>query len=94
MKMNTKSFRTLLGSAALACLLAGGIASAGVLDPECTPEKAVKGAAANAAIGVGGRCKPGETVKDTTKNAVGIDDDKKHRGDGPINKATDKVKKD
>ena len=86
--------RTLLTGSALTFLLVGGIAAAGVLDPECTPEKAAKGAAANAAIGVGGRCKPAETVKDSTARAVGVDDKKKRDGDGPVKKATDKVKKD
>ena len=33
------------------------------LDPDCTAEKAAKGAAAKAAMGVGGRCSPGETIK-------------------------------
>ena len=84
--------RALLASSVLACALIAGTAFAGVVDPECTPEKAVKGAAANATVGVGGRCKPAETVKDT----VGIDDKNKKKGDGtgPAKKATDKVKKD
>ena len=83
--------RVLFASSALACLLVAGSAFAGVLDPECTPEKAAKSAAAEATVGVGGRCKPAETVKDT----VGIDD-KKKRGDdkGAVKKAADKVKKD
>ena len=90
--MNT--FRALFAGSALVLLLVGRVAAAGVLDPECTPEKAAKGAAANAAIGVGGRCKPAETVKDSTARAVGVDDKKKRDGDGPVKKATDKVKKD
>ena len=70
-------------------------ALAGVLDPECTPEKAVKGAAAKATVGVGGRCKPGETVKDSGKRAVGGDDDKKNDHDGGVaKKAADKAKSD
>ena len=85
--------RTLLAGSVLAGLLLTSTAFAGVIDPDCTPEKAAKGAAAKATVGVGGRCKPGETVKDASKRAVGIDD-KKRDGDGIVNKATDKVKKD
>jgi hypothetical protein len=88
-----KNVRTLLAGSALACLLLSGTAVAGVIDPDCTPEKAAKGAAAKATVGVGGRCKPGETVKDSTKRAVGVDDKKKD-DDGIAKKATDKVTKD
>jgi hypothetical protein len=87
-----KTFRTLLAGSAVLCVLLGQSASAGVFDPDCTPEKAAKSAAAKATVGVGGRCKPGETVKDTTKRAVGDDD--KRKGDGVTKKAADKVKKD
>lgn len=31
-------------------------AHAGVLNPECTVDKAVKSAVTNAAVGIGGRC--------------------------------------
>ena len=91
-----KSFRTLLFGSTLACLLLAGTATAGVLDPDCTPEKAAKSAAAKATVGVGGRCKPGETAKDTSKRAVGIDDDKKRNDDdkGLVKKTADKVKDD
>ncbi|WP_216644706.1 hypothetical protein [Candidatus Thiodictyon syntrophicum] len=54
---------TLLGAAA--------IAGAGVLDPDCTAQKAAKGAAAKATVGVGGRCSPAEAAKDTAKRAAG-----------------------
>ena len=50
------------------------------LDPDCTAEKAAKSATAKATVGIGGRCSPGEAVKDSAKNAVGIDDK------GPIEK--------
>jgi len=63
---------TLIG---LAATLAVPAAFAGPLDPDCTVEKAAKGAAAKNTIGVGGRCKPGEVVKDS----VGLDGK-----DGPI----------
>lgn len=89
-----KTLRLLSFSLVLACVLLGGTAVAGVLDPDCTPEKAAKGAAAKATIGVGGRCKPGETVKDTSKRAVGIDDDKRKDDKGLVRKTADKVKDD
>lgn len=63
----------------LAASLAVPAAMAGPLDPDCTAEKAAKSAAMKNTVGVGGRCKPGETVKDT----IGIDDK------GPIEKARD-----
>ncbi|KRG69171.1 hypothetical protein [Pseudoxanthomonas dokdonensis] len=49
-----------------------GHASAGVLDPECTPEKAAKSAAAKATVGVGGRC----DAKEAAKDSMGLDDKK------------------
>lgn len=72
----------------LALTLASSVAFAGVINPDCTPEKAVKGAAAKATVGVGGRCKPGETIKDTSKRAVGAEDK------GPIEKHHDKNHRD
>lgn len=59
-----------------------GLAQAGALDPDCTAEKAARSAATKAAVGVGGRCSPGEAAKDTAKDAAGIEDK------GPIEKAT------
>jgi hypothetical protein len=88
-----KNVTTLLAGSVLAGLLLTSTAFAGVIDPDCTPEKAAKGAAAKATVGVGGRCKPKEAVTDTSKRAVGIDD-KKRDGEGIVNKATEKVKKD
>lgn len=44
--------------------------TAGVVDPECTAEKAVKSAATKAAVGVGGRCNPAEAAKDSAGKAV------------------------
>ncbi|HAV1332851.1 TPA: hypothetical protein JG814_004427 [Vibrio parahaemolyticus] len=43
---------------------------AGVLDPECTAEKAAKSTAAKATVGVGGRCSPQEAATDTAKRAA------------------------
>jgi hypothetical protein len=42
----------------------------GLLDPDCTAEKAAKSAAMKSTIGVGGRCSPAEAAKDTAKRAV------------------------
>ena len=59
----------------LTLLIAAGIAGAGVLDPDCTAQKAAKGAAAKATVGVGGRCSPAEAAKDTAKRtAAGVGD--------------------
>jgi len=45
-------------------------ANAGVVNPDCTAEKAAKSAATKAVVGVGGRCDPKEAAKDT----VGLDE--------------------
>ena len=89
-----KIARTLFAGLVLTRLLVGGIAFAGALNPDCTPEKAAKGAAAKATVGVGGRCKPGETVKDTTKRATGVDDKKQSDDEGLAKKTADKAKSD
>jgi len=62
------------------------LASAGVLDPDCTAEKAAKSAAAKATVGVGGRCSPAEAAKDTAKKATGIE------GKVPSGKSADLTK--
>jgi hypothetical protein len=84
--------RVLMTLTSLAVLAFARAAPAGPLDPECTAEKAAKGTAAKATVGVGGRCTPAEAAKDQTKNAVGIDDktgkDKK-KDQGPIEKRKD-----
>jgi hypothetical protein len=59
----TALMMTLIGAAAMA--------GAGVLDPDCTAQKAAKGAAAKATVGVGGRCSPAEAAKDTAKRTAG-----------------------
>ena len=72
----------------LALALAVTAVSAGPLDPDCTAEKAAKSAAAKATVGVGGRCDPKETAKDT----VGLDGkdkkDKKDRKDDKDKKSS------
>jgi len=59
------------------------VAGAGPLDPDCTPEKAAKSAAAKATVGVGGRCDPKEALSDSAKDVANIDDK------GPIEKRRD-----
>ena len=61
----------------IATLMCGQLVFAAPLDPNCTAEKAAKGAATKATVGVGGRCSPAEAAKDTAKDAVG-DGDKDH----------------
>jgi hypothetical protein len=58
----------------LASALCANLALAGALDPDCTAEKAAKGAAAKATVGVGGRCSPAEAAKDSAKRSAGIED--------------------
>jgi len=77
-----------------ASVLHASFTMAGVVNPDCTPEKAAKSAAAKATVGVGGRCSPAEAAKDSGKKVVGVEDK------GPIEKrknkdntAVEKVKK-
>ena len=62
------------------------LSSAGVINPDCTAEKAAKSAAAKATVGVGGRCSPAEAAKDTAKKATGIE------GKVPSGKSADLTK--
>lgn len=64
--------------------LAGPVSSAkDAVDPDCTVGKAVKGTAQRATVGVGNRCKPGETARDV----VGIDGhDKRDKDHGKTKK--------
>ena len=89
MKINTEKRRTkvIAGTIVLlATMMFVHIASAGVLNPDCTASKAAKSAAAKAAIGVGGRCSPAEAAKDTAKKATGIE------GKVPSGKSADLTK--
>jgi len=67
-----------------AAALQASFALAGVVNPDCTAEKAAKSSATKATVGVGGRCSPAEAAKDTSKKAVGVEDK------GPIEKHTSK----
>ncbi len=73
-------------------------ATSGVLDPDCTAEKAAKSTAAKATVGVGGRCSPKEAATDSARDAVGIEEkgpiEKRHDDDGIAKKATKGVLKD
>lgn len=88
----------LIVSAGLTLTLISSAAFAGVVDPDCTPEKAAKSAAAKSTVGVGGRCSAGEAAKDSGKKAVGIEEKgpiekKTSKNDTPVEKAKDAVKK-
>lgn len=61
--------------------------TAGVVNPDCTAEKAVKSAATKAAVGVGGRCNPAEAAKDSAGKAV----ENALPDDGVAGKAVDKA---
>jgi hypothetical protein len=89
---------TLFAASGLTLALVSSAALAGVVDPDCTPEKAAKSAAAKSTVGVGGRCSAGEAAKDSGKKAAGVEDKgpiekKKNKNDTPAEKAKDAVKK-
>ena len=93
--MNTQH---LLAACGLSLTLLASTAWAGPIDPECTAEKAAKGAAAKATVGVGGRCSAGEAAKDSGKKAAGVEskgpiEKKTSKNDTPAGKAMDAVKK-
>jgi hypothetical protein len=88
----------LMASAGLACILMASTAFAGVVDPDCTPEKAAKSAAAKSTVGVGGRCDVKEATKDSGKKAAGVEEKgpiekQKKKNDTPVEKAKDAVTK-
>ena len=78
MKRFTVTIVTFAAAVCAHVALAGG-----PLNPDCTAEKAAKGTAAKATVGVGGRCSPAEAAKDSAKGAVGVEDK------GPIEKRKD-----
>lgn len=71
--------KTAATALALSLLIAAGTAAAGPLDPDCTAEKAAKGAAMKSTVGVGGRCSPKEAAADTAKRTTGMDGDIKDK---------------
>jgi len=52
------------------------------------------GRSARATVSVDRRCKPGETLKDSTKRATGVENKKKNDGYGVAKKAAGKAKND
>jgi hypothetical protein len=78
----------------LGVALLSQVAVGGILDPDCTAEKAAKSAAMKATVGVGGRCSPAEAAKDTGRGAVGIEEkgplEKRRNDAGPLDKVRDK----
>jgi hypothetical protein len=88
----------LIAASGLAFALVSLPAFAGVVDPDCTPEKAAKSAAAKSTVGVGGRCDAKEAAKDSGKKAAGVEEKgpiekKTSKNDTPAEKAKDKAKK-
>ena len=88
----------MIARAGLTFTLIASTAFAGVVDPDCTAEKAAKSAATKATVGVGGRCSAGEAAKDSGKKAAGVEDKgpiekKKSKKDTPVEKAKDVVSK-
>ena len=93
--MNTKHLWAACG---LSLNLLASAAFAGPIDPDCTPEKAAKSAAAKSTVGVGGRCDAKEAAKDSGKKAAGVEEKgpiekKTSKNDTPAEKAMDAVKK-
>lgn len=78
----------------LGMALASQVAVGGIVDPDCTAEKAAKSAAVKATVGVGGRCSPAEAAKDTARDAVGVEEkgpiEERRDDDGPLDKVRDK----
>lgn len=70
------------------------VAVGGIVDPDCTAEKAAKSTAMKATVGVGGRCSPAEAAKDTARDAVGMEEkgpiEERRDDDGPLDKVRDK----
>jgi hypothetical protein len=88
----------MIASAGLSFTLIASTAFAGPIDPDCTPEKAAKSAAAKSTVGVGGRCDPKEAATDSGKKAAGVEEKgpiekKTSKNDTPAEKAKDAVKK-
>jgi hypothetical protein len=87
----------LVAASGLTLALFSSSAFAGIADPDCTAEKAAKSAAAKSTVGVGGRCDAKEAAKDSSKKAVGVEEEgplekKKSKNDTPVEKAKDAVK--
>jgi hypothetical protein len=59
---------------AIFCFLLSSMAQAGIVNPDCNAQKAMKSAAMNATIGVGGRCSATEAAKDTITDNSKIDE--------------------
>ena len=91
------SIRPLL-AASLCLICYAAVTNAGVVNPDCTADKAAKHAAEKATVGVStNRCSPSKTAKNAAKDTVGIDQKgpiEKHtsKNDTPAGKAKDAVK--
>jgi hypothetical protein len=96
MHMNAKKLLSLSVLASGLLAAANFSVLAGPLDPDCTPEKAAKSAAAKSTVGIGGRCSAGEAAKDSARRTAGIEDkgplEKKGKDDsGPAKSAVKKA---
>ncbi len=92
------TFPRTIAAAVLTLMFVSSAANAGIVDPDCTAEKAAKSAAAKSTVGVGGRCSAGEAAKDMGKEAVGVEDKgpvekRKSKNDTPAEKAKDAAKR-
>ena len=78
--------KSLIATLFTACIFSASLSvHAGVVNPDCTAEKAAKSAATKATVGVGGRCSPAEAAKDT----VGLDKKDKDKKDKDKDKDKD-----
>ena len=91
------TLQRLLSACGLGLALLAGTAHTGPIDPDCTPEKAAKSAAAKSTVGVGGRCGAKEAATDSGKKAAGVEEkgpiQKNSKNDSPVEKAKDAVTK-
>lgn len=78
----------------LGVALASQVAVGGIVDPDCTAEKAARSAAMKATVGVSGRCSPAEAAKDTARDAVGVEEkgplEQRRNDHDPLDKVRDK----
>jgi hypothetical protein len=78
---------------AMAMVLLSVNVQAGVMNPDCTAEKAAKSTAMKATVGVGGRCSPKEAAADTVglKGKKDSVSDIKGNVDGKVSAAADNL---
>jgi hypothetical protein len=92
------NIRRLIAASGLTLTFIASAAFAGPIDPNCTPDKAAKHVAEKSTTGVGNRCTPAKTAKDTGMDKAGVQqkgpiEKKTSKNDTPVEKAKDTVKK-